>query len=559
MTAYPSQRYSVEVWRGGARQSSLSSAATAALVSASVDHAMIGGCLSGSFVFAREWSDGALAQQGDEIRFLVDGRSHFRGFVEPINRSIAAVGQQSIDALGWWHRLSRIQPLGATPTVDRVEFGVSGEDEPDLETAAEILAHLLTEYVIADDVSPITAGAIASPTNSTKVGRWTLYQDTSLAAAVEQLSTMDDCFCGVDVDAKFYVASRKTLDATAFATIQIGDLPSSPAEFLSMLVLNDGVLRIEGDPVIGVSVGGRDVAKTRGRRKYLAADVPASGGRTVNYYRPEIQTGQAARRYAAGKLRQFGSTVTVVENAKIVTGSTTPLQCTRGAITIKDTEGTTIDSALPARITVEYHEDIQASVTLGLLQSDPGGGDVANDAFAPDVGLLDDPAIDVGESWEIDFGDGEPGPFGDTDGGDGDDLHSNDSRSLPTDAAGSGSGSGTNGAIDYGTDEASSSNGAGRSYLLTPRSAIIKAKPSTGVYHVRLTDAQGNEVGAQIEFCETFPTPNDDSLSVDDLVLVFYRDEALATKPSIISGVGGSGGDEDVVFAFTGGGAFFMA
>lgn len=553
MTVYPAKHYEVAVYRSGTEQTSLSTAATAALVSAEVDHALIGGCLSGRFEFARDWSDGALAQQGDEIRFSVDGQYHFRGFVEPVDRSIAEEGRQSFDALGWWHRLSRLQPLEGSPTTDRVEFGVEGDDQPTIKTAAAIIAYLLDTYVVPDTVSPITysSATVATPTYSTKVGRWTLLQDTKLGEAFEQLATMDDCFVGVDAQARFYVVSRKALEATAWATVQIGDVPANAAAFLSELALLAGNLRTEGDPVIGVSVGGRDTNKSRGRRKYYNANPPSSGGRVVSYYKPEIQRGQGARRYAAGKLRQFGTTSTVIEDATLATGIVAPLECFGGLVTVKDEDGSTIDSALPSRIRVRYASDIVADMTLGLLQDDPGSSDPANDALAPTVGLFDDPVIDIGDSYEIDFTDGAPGPFGATDGGDFDDLHSNAGRDIPTDA-----GAGTD--LDYGTDEADSTNGAGFAYLLTPRSAIVKAKPSTGVYNIKLTDEQGNEVGDLIENCETFPTANDDTLSVDDAVVVFYRERASSIKPSILSGVG-TAASGDAVFAFTSGGAFWQA
>lgn len=545
--AFPALSLQVEVRRSGSLISTVDAER------ATVEHNAMGGCVRGEFVFAREWTDGLVAQPGDDIRLFVGGVQHFSGRVDPVDRNIAAQGEQIISASGWWARLKRIYPLANDATVDRVEYGVESASNSTLKTAYQIAVSLIDTYAVADSDSPLTynSASIVAPAFSTKVGLWALRQNTSIGAALEQLATMDDAFVGVTADGRIYYQTRGTIvGGSAQLTATLGSVPASSKLPFGVVVLG-GLVREEYDAVTEVGVAARDINSTRSIRVYSDATA-TTPGRRVNYYAPEIMRGQSARRYAAGKLRRFGQLGTRLKRCQMVTAQSSPVEPWKGRLVLKDTDTTTtLDEGHIGRLSYRYGPDITLDITIGELATNPGSGDAANDPMAPALVSPDDPIVDIGDTSSIDFDDGLGGPDGASAGGDGDDLHTNASRDLPTDA-----GAGTD--LVYEPDEADSTNGASRAYLLTPRSARITAKPSTGVYHVRLTDEQGNLQGSEIEFCATFPTPNDDNYEVDDDVMVFYRSAASGTKPSIFNG-GGSGGGGDAVHAFTSAGAFFMA
>lgn len=551
--AFPALSLRVEVRRSGSLVSTVNAER------ATVEHNVMGGCVRGDFVFARDWTDGLVAQPGDDIRLFVGGVQHFSGRVDPVDRNIAAQGEQHVVASGWWARLKRIRPLSSTPTVDRVEYGVESTANPTLKTAYQIAVNLIDTYAVADSLSPLTRDSttVSAPPYSTKVGLWALRQNTSIADALEQLATMDDAFTGVTADGRIYYLTRASIiGGSAQVTAALGSVPESSKLPYGVVVLG-GMIREEYDLVSEIGVAARDINGTRSIRVYSDANA-SSPGRRVTYYAPEIMRGQSARRFAAGKLRRFGVLGTRLKSCQIVTAQSATIEPWKGRLVLNDIDDSTLDEGHIGRVAYTYGPDITLDLSVGELATNVGTGDPANDPLAPDFTSPDDPIVDIGETSSIDFTDGEPSAFSLTGGGDGDDLHSNASRDTPADAGSSGSGSGSNGELDYDPDEADDTNGATRAYLLTPRSARITAKPSTGVYHVKLTDEQGNVQGSEIQFCETFPTANDDSYEVDDDVMVFYRASSKATKPSIFNG-GGGGGGGDAVHAFTSAGAFFVA
>lgn len=446
------------------------------LQNAFVEHRAMGGAVSAEFTIARTdgWAAPLDVQRGDVATFLAAGQVHFSGRVGPVTMSVSE-GVQHVAAQGWWPVLSEVRLLGADPTEDHEFFGKDSADHPLLAKAFEIAEYLADALLPAASVSILPslglelrkggADVFRSHAYSTKVGLdgFAVRQQDNLARLLEVLATMDDGWTGVTGDGRLYFMPRAdmigqteagTFTGSPLADLQVGEVNAAG------LTLIDAELVDEAFPETEIAIAGRDASvNTRAIRVYsLTGGNPP--GRRRAFYLPGLQKGQAARRFARGRFKRFGTAGRTLRRIRVNLGAAIAFEPYRGRLKARDEDGSTVlGEGVMGSVRVDYSDAITAEATIGeLAQPDILSQDQALNPLVPDYQRQDDPIADVGDSSPIDFGDGQTVP------GDGDDLHSNplrDFQNVPL------------GGLDYGTDLADpadipSGGGGGGGTTFTP-------------------------------------------------------------------------------------------
>lgn len=420
------------------------------LESATVEHKAMGGAVRAEFQIAKAWDEEFEGRQGDVGVLLAGGQVHFTGRVGPVSKSVRR-GVQTVQVQGWWPVLKEYRFI-ADGTEDHQYFGVLSEDHPDKPKAFNIAEFLVDALVTPAAVSLLpTAGLLlrkggasvfkAAP-YSTKVGQngFAVRQQDNLADLLEVLATMDDAWTGVTGDGRVYFLHRSdmtgeseagTFSGSPWLTAKVGEV--NKAGF----TLDDAELVEEGYPEGEVAVAGRDASlSTRGIRVYKLA---GGSARRRLFHIPNIMKGAAARRFARGRFKRFGTAQFRLRNARVLAGTSTPIEPWRGRAKFLDEDDSVLDEGVMGTVRVEYGASVAAVVSTGeSVEQDWASSDPALNPLAPEYPNDDDPTVDTGDSGEIDFDDGETVP------GDGDDLHTNASRTQQNDTAPAG--------LDYGTD-----------------------------------------------------------------------------------------------------------
>jgi len=495
------------------------------LMSCRTEYRLYGGCSRGTLRVEASWGDAMLAALDDEIVIKSGNVPVYAGRVVAVTPEFTEP-YQTIELDGWWKRLDEIS-IVATPFTDRIVFGTADDsDHPTVLTAYAVAQWIFTN-LIAPDTSPVNFADFTAPSYPCKLtaGGFAIYAGDKLTKVLETLAAMEDCVVGIDAARRFYFTPRATLEARLGLKVHLAENIASYWRTTGEAWGLSGRFALERRGPNHLAIASRDANFNAGTRSYTYASALAGSRRTASYPAPGVRTGPGARRLARGLFRRFADQAIKIEDMECISGSRR-FEPHLGRVDVYNSEVLAASELAGVIDVPDWLGTLKINVTLGENTPDPGSGNPINDPFEPAVALVPPAAPQIatgtGEddvayplpSYEIDEDDGHDG--------DGDDLHENPDRDEPSDPPGVG----VDG-VDYGTDTADSTNGAGTTggAVVSPlRKGVITSVASgpPKTYGVDVLNWQ-DESTVEESLSGITSWPTDQVFGVADEVWLFYN------------------------------------